>query len=116
MKITDNRKKEPFTVPDGYFEQLNSKILDATAKSRTAAQRRKSIAIGKLSRIAGYAAAIAIIAGITTNHFAQQHQAAGNTASAESIYADSEYIDNILNSYPIDEYTFYCYLTDTDFE
>ena len=116
MKITDNRKKEPFTVPDGYFEQLNSKILDATAKSRTAAQRRKSIAIGKLSRIAGYAAAIAIIAGIATNHFAQQHQASGNTASTESIYADSEYIDNILNSYPIDEYTFYCYLTDTDFE
>ena len=35
MEKPENRKKELFTVPDGYFEQLNSKILDATAKSRT---------------------------------------------------------------------------------
>ena len=116
MKEIDNRNKELFTVPDGYFEQLNSKILDATANRHKATPRRKSIAIGKLSRIAGYAAAIAVIAGITTNYFAQHHKTAGDIASAESIYADSEYIDNILNSYPIDEYTFYCYLTDTDFE
>ena len=111
MKITDNRKKEPFTVPDGYFEQLNSKILDATAKSRTAAQRRKSIAMGKLSRIAGYAAAIAILFVIAGNFLTTDSKDNANTENAEN-----EYIDNILNSYPIDEYTFYCYLTDTDFE
>ena len=29
---------------------------------------------------------------------------------------DSEFIDNVLANYPIDEYTFYCYLTDTDMD
>ena len=115
MKEMDNRNKELFTVPDGYFEQLNSKILDATANRHKATPRRKSIAIGKLSRITGYAAAIAILIGVTTSYLAQHHKAVGDTAANESLYAD-EYIDNILNSYPIDEYTFYCYLTDTDFE
>ena len=116
MEKPENRKKELFTVPDGYFEQLNSKILDATANRHKATPRRKSIAIGKLSRITGYAAAIAILIGVTTSYLAQHHKTAGDIASGESVYADSEYIDNILNSYPIDEYTFYCYLTDTDFE
>lgn len=115
MKEKDNRRKEPFTVPDGYFEQLNNRILDATANRHTKASRRKNIVIGKLSRITGYAAAIAILIGVTTSYLTQHHKAGSNTATNESLYAD-EYIDNILNSYPIDEYTFYCYLTDTDFE
>ena len=115
MKEKDYRKKEPFTVPDGYFEQLNNKILDATTHRHKTTPRRKNIVIGRLSRITGYAAAVAILIGVTTGYLSQHGNANGDTAASENLYAD-EYIDNILNSYPIDEYTFYCYLTDTDFE
>ena len=115
MKERDHSKKEPFNVPDGYFEQLNNRILDATANRCTKTPRRKSIVIGKFNRITGYAAAIAILIGVTTSYLARHHKIGCDTAANETLYAD-EYIDNILNSYPIDEYTFYCYLTDTDFE
>ena len=116
MDKPENRKKKLFTVPEGYFEQLNSRILDATAnKPADKPNPKKSHVIGKFSRIVGYAAAIAIIVGITANFLAPLHNTGNDNAANDYIYADSEYIDNILNSYPIDEYTFYCYLTDADF-
>ena len=116
MEKPDKRKKELFTVPEGYFEQLNGKIIDATAGKPANEHRSKSHVIGKFSRIIGYAAAVAIIFGITANLIAPWHNAGNNTAKSETVYADNEYIDNILNSYTIDEYTFYCYLTESDFE
>ena len=36
-----------------------------------------------------------------------------NHATAEEHY-EGEYIDEMLNNYPIDDYTFYCYLTGND--
>ena len=41
---------------------------------------------------------------------------AAPTGTGEEQSAESDYIDNILNSYTIDDYTFYCYLTNSDFE
>ena len=116
MEKPENRKKELFAVPDGYFEQLNSKIMDATAGKQTVKPRRKSFVIGKFSRIVGYAAAVALVFGVTANLVAPWHRTGNDTAANNNVYAENEYIDNILNSYTIDEYTFYCYLTDTDFE
>ena len=116
MEKPDKRKKELFTVPEGYFEQLNGKIIDATAGKPANEHRSKSHVIGKFSRIIGYAAAVAIIFGITANLIAAWHKVTGDSTSSDNAYADNDYIDNILNSYTIDEYTFYCYLTESDFE
>ena len=116
MEKPDKRKKELFTVPEGYFEQLNGKIIDATAGKPANEHRRKSHVIGRFSRIIGYAAAVAIIFGITANLIAPWHKVTGDSTTSDNAYADNEYIDNILNSYTIDEYTFYCYLTESDFE
>ena len=111
MKEVKDRKETGFSVPEGYFEHLNREILDATVKSRTGAVHRKRHTIGIFSRIAGYAAAVAILFAIAGNFLTTDSKDNANTENAEN-----EYIDNILNSYPIDEYTFYCYLTDSDFE
>lgn len=103
--------REIFTVPEGYFEQLNKEILNATVKSRTNAPRRKNVIIGAFGRFMGYAAAVAILFVLATNIIAP--------SGIDSYIAETdenEYIDNILNSYAIDDYTFYCYLTNTDFE
>ena len=114
MDKPSNTKKEIFTVPEGYFEQLNRNILNATVNSRTSTTRRKSHIIGRFNRISGYAAAIAIIFVIAGSLIAPFSKNAENTAFTESV--ENEYIDNILNSYTIDDYTFYCYLTDSDLE
>ena len=44
--------------------------------------------------------------------------AGSNVAAADNKdqILDNELIDNILNNYPIDDYTFYSYMTDTDID
>ena len=114
-----DNKREVFTVPDGYFEQLNRSIMNATAGKDAPAPRRKRFILGKFARVAGYAACIAILLGIATTVFTPEKET-GNSITAiaanENEDSNNEYIDNIFNSYNIDEYTFYCYLTDSDFE
>ena len=109
MEKQVHTKKEVFTVPEGYFEQLNRNIIDATVNSNVAVPHRKSI----FGRVAGYAAAVAVLFVLAINILVPD-----NKANSEKIAmsAEEEYIDNILNSYTIDDYTFYCYLTNSDFE
>ena len=115
MDKLQNNKKTVFTVPEGYFEQLNKEIIGATAGSRPASPRHKSHIIGKFSRLTGYAAAVALLLFVAKNILTPDNDTDNNISLAENI-TESEYIDNILNSYTIDDYTFYCYLTDSDFE
>ncbi len=109
------KKKEIFAVPDGYFEQLNKDILDATAKSHTTAPHRKKHLLGGFGRVFGYAAAIAALLIVAGNLLFTGNEPK-NKAIADNINAESEYIDNIFNSYTIDDYTFYCYLTESEYE
>lgn len=114
MEKPSRIKKDVFTVPDGYFEQLNRSILDATVNSRTAIAHSRTRTIGRFTRIFGYAAAIAVLFVIVGNLIVPFSKNAEERTFAEAI--ENEYIDNILNSYTIDDYTFYCYLTESDYE
>ena len=119
MKVSENNKKKVFSVPEGYFEQLNRNIMAATVENSTATQRRKRFVLGKFARITGYAAAIVLFLGVAATILVPNKKADNATApviAVENIDNDNEYIDNIFNSYDIDEYTFYCYLTETDSE
>ena len=119
MENLNDNKKKVFTVPDGYFEQLNRNIMKATAGNEVTAPRRKHFVLGKFARIAGYAACIAILLGVATTLFAPGKKTGNNVTiitANENSNSDNEYIDNIYDSYAIDDYTFYCYLTDIDFE
>lgn len=124
MRLEDYKKKDPFATPEGYFEKLNSNILKATCGSRPLENDRKRINLAVRMRWVGYAAMIAIIATVAAGiisipgtdwkkRSASNEFTAGNTSEYDNCI-DSEYIDNMLESYPIDEYTFYCYLTDID--
>ena len=119
MENLNDNKKEVFTVPDGYFEQLNRNIIKATAGNEVTAPRRKHFVLGKFARITGYAAAIAILSTFAIKKFIPADNITNETSGIianENGYSSNEYIDNIYDSYAIDDYTFYCYLTDIDFE
>lgn len=119
MENLEENKKKVFTVPDGYFEQLNRNIMKATTSNDIAAPQRKRFVLGRFARIAGYAACITIFLGIAVTVFAPEKNEDCKTtviAANENRDSKNEYIDNVFNSYDIDEYTFYCYLTNSDFE
>ena len=119
MEHLEENKKKVFTVPDGYFEQLNRNIMNATAGKGATTTQHKRFVLGKFARIAGYAACFVIFLGIAAAVFTPEKKEDGTMttiATNENGDSENEYIDNVFNSYAIDDYTFYCYLTDIDFE
>jgi hypothetical protein len=108
MNIEDYKKKSCFTTPDGYFEALNREIKEATCNSSATHSKRRSLT-HRVASLMGYAAAIAIAVIIATG--ITRNSDTGNIQATINELDDSEYIDNMLTNYPIDEYTFYCYLT-----
>jgi hypothetical protein len=118
MRLENNRNKNPFITPEGYFANLNKKITEATCGNETLPKKKGTSIVFRMRWIS-YAAAIVIIFSIITGVIHTQPinknaTAANSTVSDEIL--DSEFIDNMLDSYPIDDYTFYCYLTNSDFE
>ncbi len=128
MRIDDHNGKRIFNTPEGYFEQLEKEIAKATVGNtgHIPAKRGRTIT-ANWRNWAGYAAMIAAIVTIalaTTGkgdgerrlnaQTAQETQQANAATFADSYDIDSEYIDMMLTSYPIDEYTFYTYLTETE--
>ena len=115
MESNKQMKKNIFTTPDGYFEQLQRDIALATVESSNTGnaapkQSKRRTLYLTWGRIAGYAAAVAMVAivALNTGRF-------GNTI--ESIQANedgNELIEELFDNYPIDDYTFYCYLTESN--
>ena len=112
MKIEDFNKRNTLGLPEGYFETLQSRITSQTCNAGKAElqKRRKSFGWRSL----GYVASILAVAFI--GKFTYDRNITGGAAdyAANEEYYEREYIESILSSYPIDDYTFYCYLTDTD--
>lgn len=115
----DYKNRQPFSTPEGYFEGLNRSIINATGKVPEINATKKHYTLGWWTRTIGYAAMLAIAIFVADN-IAKDNDTASKKAVARSIQEgqmlDNEMIDNILTNYPIDDYTFYCYLTDTDID
>ena len=116
MKLEEHKKRNPFSTPDGYFEELNRNIIETTCKAPAKPAQKKSFVFGNWTRVAGYAAAIAIVALVTvraliTNAPDVIDGLNSNLAQEEQSY-DSDFYDSLLENYTIDDYTFYCYLTE----
>ena len=108
MNINDYKNRSCFTTPDGYFEELNRGIKAATCKSMATRSKKRSLA-QRVASIMAYAAMITIAVTVTIG--ITRNSNTGNIQATINVLDDSEYIENMLTNYPIDEYTFYCYLT-----
>ena len=111
MNIDDYKKRSCFTTPDDYFEKLNVGIKEATCKKEVANPKKRNLT-KRVANIMGYAAMIAIVITVATSIILNNHKSDA-TLSINGI-DDSEFIDNMLTNYPIDEYTFYCYFTGSE--
>ena len=111
MNIDDYKKRSCFTTPDDYFEKLNVGIKEATCKKEAVLSKKRSLT-KRVANIMGYAAMIAIVITVATSIILNNHKSDA-TLSINGI-DDSEFIDNMLTNYPIDEYTFYCYFTGSE--
>ena len=107
MNFNDYKKHSSFTTPDGYFEKLNREIKEATCKHVATESKRRWLTPKAVS-IMSNVATIAIIAVVATGIFVNTSR---NSDTMFAISDESDFIESMLTDYPIDEYTFYCYLT-----
>lgn len=114
MRLEEYKNREnPFSTPEGYFEELDRNIMESTCRPRVA----RRITLGLCARVLGDVAMLAIVALVAYQALTWEG-AGSNVAAADNKdqTLDNELIDNILNNYPIDDYTFYSYMTDTDID
>lgn len=112
MNIEEFKKKEPFTVPDNYFEQFADNMMNMLPKEHVKEQKKhRTIALPRIARYISYAAMLIMVFAIGYTLY-NTNQTTQNITAEE--HYEGEYIDEILNNYPIDDYTFYCYLTGND--
>lgn len=110
MKIEDFKNREPFTVPEGYFDTLAQRV---TKKLPAEKKSTRTILPTRWGQYIGYAATVAIAAVIGATLLLGNADNTATAAGGDEFY-DAEYIDEVLNNYPIDDYTFFCCITGTD--
>ncbi len=124
MKLEDYKKRRPFRTPEGYFAELNRKISEATVNAPAKEPAAKRFRIGVFAKWTNIAAMFIILCTIAiglfdtneetipVNNTPQQKQVDKTANRKVAEYEENDIIDNIMENYSIDEYTFYCYLTE----
>lgn len=109
-KIDEHEPRRPFTVPEGYFENLTQNIMSALPEQESIYST--TIKVTPWMRIRPYLYAAAAFAGIffcikaAVGLGTQGNQADMAQAEDTTIYSD-EYIDSFLETAMIDDYTLY---------
>lgn len=117
MEQRDYKETNSFTTPAGYFDRLNESIIKATCK-KPGNSNKSIVQHVAWRKFVGYAATVAVIAtfiGSVLFNDGVLGTEKGTTVAETTVSngeIDNEFIDNMLTNYPIDEYTFYCYLTE----
>ncbi|MBR2607352.1 MAG: hypothetical protein IKC70_05420 [Bacteroidaceae bacterium] len=110
MKEKKGKISNPFTLPDNYFEEFHRNLMQQLPQKEIATQPRiKQLPTNKIRRWS-YAAAIVLMLtmGITALY---QHESNETTITEAE---NNEIIETIFDSYTIDDYNVYCYLTNSD--
>ena len=114
-KIDERQARRPFTVPEGYFENLTGRIMASLPEQESVWSTTITVTPWMRIRPYLYAAAafmgiffcIKAAVGITSSENAQMADIQETT-----IYSD-EYIDSFLETAMIDDYTLYSSLVET---
>ena len=110
MRIEDFKTRQPFETPQGYFNEVESNIMKMLPTQPVQNTKVRTVHFNAIGRFVAYAASLVILFAIGATLLNNTY----NTATIADDAYTSEYIDEILNNYPIDDYTFYCCLTGND--
>ena len=115
-RIEESEPRRPFTVPEGYFENLTQDIMAALPEQESLYSTR--IIVTPWMRIRTYLYAAAAFAGIffcikaAVGITSRNSQTQVAQAQETTIYSD-EYIDSFLETAMIDDWTLYYTLVES---
>ena len=115
-KIDEREARRPFTVPEGYFDNLTQNIMASLPEQESLYSTK--IIVTPWMRIRPYLYAAAAFAGIffcirAAIGISSRNNAEMTQAEETTIYSD-EYIDSFLETAMIDDYTLYYTLVDAN--
>lgn len=115
-KIDEREVRRPFTVPEGYFENLTQNIMASLPEQESIYSTK--IVVTPWMRIRPYLYAAAAFAGIffcikAAVGINSRNNALEVAQEETTIYSD-EYIDSFLETAMIDDYTLYYTLVDAN--
>ena len=117
IRFDELEPRRPFTVPEGYFENLTQDIMAALPEQESLYSTR--ITVTPWMRIRPYLYAAAAFAGIffcikAAVGISARNNAAQVTQTEETIIYSDEYIDSFLETAMIDDCTLYYTLVDAN--
>ena len=114
-------KEHSFKVPDGYFENLTSEVMNKLPEKEKVAFKEEHISTWTRLKPLFYMAAMFIGAALIIRVASSNHQPAtvddqltANDAGTEIV--SDEYIDVALDRSMLDDYSLYVYLSDATAE
>lgn len=115
MEIRENNKinRKPFDVPERYFDTLHDKIMQRLPQSNIEAKQCKRIKLLNSASKWSYAAAMVLIFLVGGTLYYNDIENANERYAANDEY-NTEYIEELLDNYPIDKYTLYSYLINAE--
>lgn len=121
MKEEDNILKKvgtenAFRVPDGYFENLTSEIMNRLPeKEETAFEKKESTRWDRVKPWV-YMAAMFVGAALIIRVASSDRTPATDHMAAEDTDMEIEYISTVLDNSMMDDYSLYVYLADAEAE
>lgn len=110
-------KKQPFTMPEGYLEQLHEQLMSNLPETQPIATTEAKVTLMTRIKPLLYMAAmfvgiIFMVQGIM--YVQQSHLKSDNLAAAEELYEPE--VDDFMASSLYSEYALYSYLTSTEYD
>ena len=111
-----------FHVPEGYFENLTSEIMNRLPEKEKPASEKKEVTMWERAKPWVYMAAMFVGAALIIRVASSEHtpsverMAASDCMAADETEVEMEYIDMAVDNTMLDDYSLYVYLADSDAE
>ncbi|WP_418699235.1 hypothetical protein [Bacteroides sp.] len=116
-KIMDKIGTEnPFRVPDGYFENLTSEVMNRLPEKEKLAAVQKESTTWERVRPWLYMTAMFIGAALIIRVASSDRTPAGDNLAADDTDDEIEYINMAVENSMLDDYSLYVYLADSEAE
>lgn len=114
--IDELGKKNPFIVPEGYFEHFSEELMQKLPAQEESAVEPQRITLWMRVRPWVYMAAMfcGILLCTKTVFNISENISTDATAAVNEEEYSSEYVETLLDNTMMNDYTVYCYLTEAD--
>jgi hypothetical protein len=107
-------KHNPFTVPEGYFENLTNQVMRELPEKPVAEYKTKPVTLWDKAKPSVYLAAMFVGAAIIIKVLGYMHDNDPAVIQAENDEYETEMVQNMVESMQMDDYSLYLYLSNAE--